>query len=295
MKISKLLSLAFLGLLTLSCKKEENTKKEANLHNKGEITLQYDDSYINIAEALSYRYEQAYPETKINHKISKEDKALEDLLNKKVDIIIMSRDLTEEERKYWDINLQLPWQPSFFAADATCFIVHKNNPKEFITLEEIKEMMLSKERKLIFDGVNTSNFNSVTQKLNIKPQEAQFAQIQGNENIIKNLEKYPNHIGVISYNTISANGEKNIALRDKIKVLPIKVGDNLIAPEKKTLKSQDYPFTKLLYFLTREAKFGLANGFIRYSCTSIGQKIVNKEGLQPYFIFPRTVKINTQN
>ena len=65
-------------------------------------------------------------------------------------------------------------------------------------------------------------------------------------------------------------------------------------PNKKTLKSQQYPLTKLLYFITREEKFGLANGFIRYSCTSIGQKIVNKEGLQPYFLFPRTVKINTQ-
>lgn len=32
-------------------------------------------AYVNIAEALSYRYEQAYPETKINLKVSKEDQA----------------------------------------------------------------------------------------------------------------------------------------------------------------------------------------------------------------------------
>lgn len=296
MKTSKILSITFLGLFAFSCKKEENPKKETNLYNKGEITLQYDDSYINIAEALSYRYEQTYPETKINLKVSKEDQALEDLLNKKVDIIIMSRDLTEKERKYWNSNIQLPWRPSFFAVDAVCFIVHKNSSKEFITLEEIREMMLSRERKLIFEGVNTSNFNTVIQKLNIKLEETQFYQIQKNENIIKSLEKYPNHIGVISYNTISIpNGKKAMALRENIKILPIKIGNTLISPGRKTLKSQDYPFSKLLYFLTRESKFGLSNGFIRYSCTSIGQKIVSRQGLQPYFIFPRTVKINTQN
>lgn len=123
-----------------------------------------------------------------------------------------------------------------------------------------------------------------------------FYQVEGNENIIKALDKHTQHIGVVSYNTISIpNGEKAKDLRDNIKILPIKVGDKLIEANKNTLKSQEYPLTKLLYFLTREDKFGLANGLIRYSCTSVGQKIVAKEGLQPFFLFPRTVKINTEN
>ena len=201
--------------------------------------------------------------------------------------------LTEKERKYWDINMQIPWQPSFFAADAVCFVVNKNNPKEFITLEEIKEMILSEEKRLIIDGKNTSNFNTIIQKLNINRGKTHFLPIKGNNNIIKNLDKYPNHIGVISYNTISNPNRENESKKN-IKILPIKINNSLILPNKKTLKSQEYPLTKLLYFITREEKFGLANGFISYSCTSIGQKIVNKEGLQPYFLFPRTVKINTQ-
>lgn len=292
MKLINILSIIGLSLIGLySCK-----KKEANLHNKGEITLQYDDSYVNVAEALAYRYQQVYPDTKINFKISKENQALEDLLNKKVDAIIMSRDLTEQEKKYWEINLKKPINASYFAADAVLFVVNKNNPKEFITLEEIKDLLLSNERKLIFEGANTSNFNAVSQKINLSPTQMNFYQVEGNENIIKALDKYPYHIGVISYNTISRpNGEKAQALRDNIKILPVKIGNNIIEANKTTLKSQEYPFTKLLYFLTREEKFGLANGLIRYSCTSIGQKIVAKEGLQPFFLFPRTIKINTEN
>ena len=154
-------------------------------------------------------------------------------------------------------------------------------------------MILSKEKRLIIDGKNTSNFNAIIQKLNIDESKTYFLPIKGNNNIIKNLDKYPNHIGVISYNTIS-NPNREDESKKNIKILPIKVNNSLILPNKKTLKSQEYPLTKLLYFITREEKFGLANGFIRYSCTSIGQKIVNKEGLQPYFLFPRTVKINTQ-
>ena len=52
-----------------------------------------------------------------------------------------------------------------------------------------------------------------------------------------------------------------------------------------------YPFTRILYFLTNEGNFGLGNGFIRFSCTQVGQIVVSKEGLQPYNIFKREVQM----
>lgn len=288
MKI-KIFFLAVIVLGLISCQE----KKEANAHNKGEITLQYDDAYANVVKELAYRYEQVYSDTKINLKVNKEDQALEDLLNKKTDAIVMSRALTEQEKQYWEAKLKVPLQESYFAADAVVFAVSKNSQKEFITLEEIEQMLKSEDKKLIFEGVNTSNFNVVIQKFGLSPQEVKFSRVEQNEKIVQSLEKFPNHIGVIGFNTLSnpyRNKEKSI--RESIKILPIKVGEKLIYPKKETLKNQEYPFTKLLYFLTNELKFGLANGFFRYSCTSIGQKIVDKEGLQPYYLFPRTVKIN---
>jgi phosphate transport system substrate-binding protein len=53
----------------------------------------------------------------------------------------------------------------------------------------------------------------------------------------------------------------------------------------------NYPFTRVLYFLTNEGNFNIANGFIRYSCTQLGQMIVQKEGLQPYNIYGREVQM----
>ena len=54
-----------LAFLVFSCKGKEQ-EKTANVHTSGEITLQYDDSFTNKAEALSHRYMNAYPNTKIN-------------------------------------------------------------------------------------------------------------------------------------------------------------------------------------------------------------------------------------
>lgn len=286
---TKIFFLAIIVLSLVSCQE----KKQANVHNKGEITLQYDDAYANVVKELAYRYEQVYSETKINLKVSKEDQALEDLLNKKTDAIVMSRALTEQEKQYWEAKLKAPLQESYFAADAVVFAVNRSSKKEFITLEEIEQMLKSEDKKLIFEGVNTSNFNVVIQKFGLLPQDVKFSRVEQNEKIVQSLDKFPSYIGVIGFNTLSnpyRNKEKSI--RENIKILPIKVGEKLIYPKKETLKNQEYPFTKLLYFLTSELKFGLANGFIRYSCTSIGQKIVDKEGLQPYYLFPRAVKIS---
>ena len=271
---NKLVLYILSAFLVFSCKSEEQKKEEATpLHTRGEITLQYDDSFVNIAEALSQRYVKVYPNAKINLKVSKEDQALEDLLNHKVDMIIMSRELTEKERKYWDAKTKLPWQPSYFAADAVCFVVNKNSEKQHVSLEEIKEMLKSGDKKLIFDGANTSNLNAVLQKLNLDLKDVKYSRLEGNENIIESLEKFSNHIGVVSYNTISRPyGERATELRENI-------------------KTQKYPLTKLLYFLTDEGTFGVANGLIRYSCTDIGQKIVSREGLQPYNLYPRTINI----
>lgn len=293
MKTYKILLFAILMGIFGACSSE---KKESNTHNKGVITLEYDDAHSNVAKALASRYQSAYPETEIHHKTIKEDQALENLLNHKVDMIIMSRELTSKEREYWDKKTQLPWQPSYFAADAVCFVVDKNAPKEYLTLEEIKSMLQSPEKNLIFEGSNTSNFNKVVGELQLVPEKVHYFKIEGNENIINSLEKHPQRVGVISFNTIShPYDSKTKELKEKIKILPIKVGDSLLLPNKENLKSQKYPFTKLLYFLTNEKKFGLANGVIRYSCTHTGQKIVSKEGLQPFNLYPRTIKINTQN
>jgi phosphate transport system substrate-binding protein len=57
------------------------------------------------------------------------------------------------------------------------------------------------------------------------------------------------------------------------------------------MRKMKYPFTRVLYFLTNEGNFNIANGFIRFSCTHLGQKIVQKEGLQPYNIYKREVQM----
>ncbi|WP_294334040.1 substrate-binding domain-containing protein [uncultured Chryseobacterium sp.] len=285
----RLMILFFLGVIVLnSCKNEDKSPS----YHKGEMTILTDESFKGVTEALAEGYMLSYPETKIKVSTKKEDLGFLDLLNDKTRIIVMSRDLSPEEMKTYKERVDHNFLPARFAADAVLFIVPKDSPKNSISMEEITKGMQSDNKEFIFDGTNSSNLNFVAQKLNQQPKNLKFSVIPGSKNIIEELNKYPNKIGVIGLNTFSRPYDKESEqLRSMVKILPVENKGKLYSTDYENLRNMTYPFTRVLYFLTNEGNFNIANGFIRYSCTQLGQMIVQKEGLQPYNLYRREVQM----
>ena len=277
-------------IILVSCSKEK--KQDIDNPNKGEITIEVDESFQSVTEALTERYMALNPQTKINLVVKKEDLALLDFFERKIRVVVLSRELSAKEKETFDKKIDLPWQPAKFAADAVLFVVPKNSALESISMDDIYKELQSEDKRLIFDGTNSSNLNFVAQKFNRKPSELEFSIINGNENVVEQLKKYPDKIGVISYNTISRPfGVEAEKLRNEVKILKIIQGNKTYEPSLSNLKVMTYPFTRILYFLTNEGYYGLGNGFIRFSCTQLGQIVVEKEGLQPYNLYKREVQM----
>ncbi|KEY17729.1 PstS family phosphate ABC transporter substrate-binding protein [Kaistella antarctica] len=289
MKNSLLLMISLFVLL-VSCKKKSS--RVIDSPQQGEITMEVDESFASVSEALTNRYMALYPSTKINLKIKKEDLAFLDLLEGKARVIVMSRDLSEGEKRAYKKVTSLDWLPAKFAADAVVFIVPKDSPRENISVEEIKKILNNSQKDIIFDGTNSSNLNFVAQKINSTPDKLQFSIINGNKNLVEQLNKFPDKIGAIGFNTLSRPYDPEAELlRNSVKVLKVVENNKSYEPRVENLKDMSYPFTRVLYFLTNERYFGLGNGFIRFSCTQLGQIVVSKEGLQPYHLFKREVQM----
>ncbi|WP_143885161.1 PstS family phosphate ABC transporter substrate-binding protein [Chryseobacterium binzhouense] len=286
--MNKFFIATILFLSIISCSKKE----ESASYHKGQMNIITDEAFKSVVEALAEGYMISYPEAKINVITKKEDLGFIDFLNDKAKIAVMSKDLTPEEIKAYEDKVDLKVLPAKFAADAVVFFVPKDSEKSQITFEEIQQGLQSDEKTFVFDGTNSSNLNFVAQKLNKKPGELKFSIIPGSTNVIEELNKYPNKIGVIGLNTISRPYDKDAEkLRSMIKILPVKKDGKSFLPDADGLREMKYPFTRVLYFLTNEGSFNIANGFIRYSCTQLGQMIVEKEGLQPYNIYRREVQM----
>lgn len=284
----KIALLSVMSIAAVSCKKEDQSPS----YHKGDLTILTDESFKSVTEALAEGYMINYPETHIKIETKKEDLGFLDLLNDKARIAVMSRDLTPEEKKAYEEQVDLKFLPAKFAADAVVFVVPKDSPKQSISMDEIRSGLESDAKNFIFDGTNSSNLNFVAQKLKKQPKDLKFSIIPGNQNIIEELGKHTDKIGVIGLNTFSRPYDKTSEkLRGMVKVLPVENNGKLYAVDNASLREMTYPFTRVLYFLTNEGNFNIANGFIRYSCTQLGQMIVEKEGLQPYNIYKREVQM----
>lgn len=272
-----------------SCNKSSKTIDDPH---QGTITVAVDESFKSVSEALTQRYIALNPAAKINLEIKKEDLAFVDLLENKVRVVVMSRELSEREKEAYKNKIGLELQPAKFAADAVVFVVPKNSIRESISMEEIKKELNSNEKNIVFDGTNSSNLNFVAQKMGTTPDKLKFSIISGNKNVLQEISKFPKKVGAIGLNTISRPFDKESEeLRNSVKILSV-VSDNIsYKPEISNIKEMTYPFTRVLYFLTNETYYGLGNGFIRFSCQQLGQIVVEKEGLQPYNIFKREVQM----
>lgn len=274
----------------MSCNKKSDTV--LSTPQKGKIVIDADESFKSVMQALTDSYEYDNPSAKINLVIKQEDFGLLDLLNGKADIAVLSRELSPEEKAAYDAKVGLKWQPAKFAGDAVVFVVPQSSELTSISYDEIIKMLESPEENFVFDNTNSSNLNFVAQKINKQPAELQFSVIEGNANLITQLKKFPNKIGVISLNTISRPYSVDAQnLRNDIKILNVVKDGKSYEPSTQNIRNMSYPFTRILYFLTNEKHYGLANGFIRFSCTQLGQLIVEKEGLQPYNIYKREVQM----
>ena len=289
MNYKYLLTLLVFFTIVTSCKKSGRIPDDPQ---QGTITFAADESFRSVSEALSERYMALNPKTKINLIIKKEDLAFMDLLENKVRVIVMSRELNDKEKAAYKSKIDMEMLPAKFAADAVVFVVPKNSTRTSISIDELKAELSSDQKKIIFDGTNSSNLNFVAQKLKTIPNQLKFSIINGNKNLINEMNKFPDKIGVVSLNSISRPYDKESQeLKNSIKILPVVEKDQSFEPTIGNIKGMKYPFTRVLYFLTNESYYGLGNGLIRFSCQQLGQIVVEKEGLQPYYIFNREVQM----
>lgn len=290
--MKKILSYFIVSIFVVaSCSKKKEEPKSAEF-NQGELVVLADDSFKSVVEGLAQAYMINYPSTKVEVKVQKEDLAFMDMLNNHAKMIAISKPLNQEEIQEYEKATNTKFHQDFFAIDAVLFVVSKNSTRTSLSIEDIKKELLSGEKNLIFDGNNSSNLNFVANKIGKKPSELKYATIVGNDEVVKELDRYPNKIGVISLNTISRPyANEATKLREMINVLPIEEKGKVISYEGEGLTKMKYPFVRTIYFLTNENGFGIAKGFLRFSCTQLGQIVVSKEGLQPYFLFNREVQM----
>ncbi|SDE66853.1 PstS family phosphate ABC transporter substrate-binding protein [Riemerella columbipharyngis] len=285
-----ILCFVLISVFLSSCKKA----KEADTPQHGTITLVADSTFANVTGALTERYMALYPEAKIIVKYKKENEGFLDLLDDKAQVAVMSKTLSSDEKEAYKQKVDMKLEPANFALDGAVFVVPKDSELDSLSVEEIRNKLVNGHQDFIFDSSNGANFSLVTQKLKLNRDQISYGTIKGGDvKIIEELSKYPGKIGVVSYNTLSREHfPLTQKLKEMVKVLKISQNNGkAYEPNLVTMRYFEYPFSRVLYFITNEGFFGVGNGLIRFSCTQLGQIVVAHDGLQPYNIYKREVQM----
>lgn len=295
---------ALLGGLLSGCNQNKQAT-QLDTPTSGEIRISVDETFAPIIDAQIKTFEGLYERASIKAAHLPEAAAIQALLNDSVRIAVISRDLTPEEKAYFE-KLKLTPRVIKIAIDGIAFILNNSNPDTALTTAQLQDIFSGKTTawqqissnntlgpiSVVFDNNHSSTLRFVTDSvLRKQPLAPNAFAAKSNPNLVDYVAENKNAIGVIGVNWISDWDDSTaISFLNKVKVVGVMSDKNpaygYVRPyqaylsESKQVEKQ-YPFRRYLYIISREARAGLGTGFASFVAGDKGQRIILKSGLVP--------------
>jgi len=298
------LSFVFILLALVACKR--GTKKGAVVETRtsGTTTILVDESFDRVLDDQITVFKSDYPDATVTTILGNENKILPDLLNGKVQVIILSRMLKPAEEQYYS-HKKIPIYTDRFAIDGIALITNVANIDSNITANEVFDIMKGKgkgDKKLVFDNAYSSTIRYFKDSANVdKLPENGVYTLKTNSDVIKYVAEHKDYIGVVGVNWLLDSNEEILSSLSKIKIMGVKNiegkkgGDAFYKPTQNNLINGDYPFLRNIYIINCEGRDGLGTGFANWLTSPRGQLIVLKSGLGPHKMLSREFNLKTTN
>lgn len=298
-----------LSFLTQACQERGKDGKVLDTPTTGQIRIMVDESYKPIIASAVDVFDSIYRRASIDAQYTSEGEAVAALIRDSVQVIIIARQLTEEElNKYFRPRGFVP-PTTPIAHDAVAFIVHPENKDTVFTVDQMRDILSGKIAKwkdlnaksslgdilLVFDNPLSGTVNYAKDSIaGGAPLPANASALQTNTDVIAYVAKNKNTIGIIGANWISDTDDKGVqAFRREIKLADIALRPGAVGygPYQAYLATGKYPFKRTVYIINAQARKGLGLGFASFLASDPGQRIVLKDGLLPAQAPTRVIQI----
>ena len=113
---------------------------------RGIARIMCDESFQSVLEQEIAVFEFQYPEASIMPDYINEHDALDSLMHNKVDLIIMSHDITADQKNSLK-KLGRGYRSRMIAVDAIAVIVNKQNDIDYLSMEDLREIFTGKVKR----------------------------------------------------------------------------------------------------------------------------------------------------
>lgn len=278
-------------LLLNSCESfDAEQKKLPDAWNRGTIQVSADESFKPVVDALVQVYEANQPGTHFILHYKPEAECLKDFANDSIRMIIATRGFTKSEENFMIDSVKVAPSGTTVARDAIAVIVSPQSTDSFLTMQELKQVLMGKfSKKLIpvFDGVKATStvrfiVDSVLKSDSLSPTAVAA---RSSEGVIDYVAQNPDAIGFIGVSWIG-NKEDTAQLNflKKVKIVWLESRDKpgkYVLPYQINISTKSYPMVRDLVYTLKENYRGLGSGFADFMAGDQGQLIFKRSYLAP--------------
>lgn len=283
--------------VVLSCGKKDSKEGNADSIISGNTSILVDESLMPIAEDQVSVFESQY-DAKIKLLPKSEKEAVIDFSKGVADIIILSRDLNNDEKAFFK-NKKIKPKVTSFAIDAIAFVKNNKSNDTLIELKQVIDFLKGEKNEikgLVFDNPNSSSVRYLCELAGIEslPSEGVFS-VKTNNEVLKFVSENNGLIGVVGINWLTQPKPEMQKYIDELKVLSVKgVDGEYVSPSQDNIATRTYPLARVLYIINCQGYDGLGMGFASFIAGEIGQRIILQSGLAPVREPSRNIKIRNQ-
>ena len=279
----------------------------------GTVAVSVDETFAPILQAQIDTFAKLYPNAHVKMTFQPEEKVMLDLINDKVKLAVVARELNAEENADFVKQTIVP-RTTRIGIDGLAIVLNRANPDSLLTVAQLAGIFTGKtsawsqisgkktlaDINVVFDAnrSSTARFvrDSVTRGAALT---ARGFAATSNPALLDYVATHPNAIGIVGVNWISDRDDPAaMKFFNKVRVASITARPNpkpndYIQPYQVYLAQktpeqlaehtdlQNYPLRRNLYVISREARVGLGTGFASFIAGKNGQLIFQKSGLLP--------------
>ncbi len=302
----RLFTFIVLIILFWSCADRDKKGKLLDTPTSGTIKIAVDESLKPLMQAEVEGFEGTYKSAHVIADYTSERKAIQDLLNDSVRLAVVTRKLFPFEKQKLD-SVKIYGPQVVIAKEAIALIVNKDNPDSLIRWDQLNDILRGKskqwkqlyptsklgELQLVFDHPQSGIIRYLTDTLHLQKLPSNCFAAATNEAVVDYVSKTKGAIGLIGLSWISDKDDPAAnKFLETIKVMGISKDEDYLKPFKAYIAMKKYPLSRDVVIISREPRTGLGAGFISYTASDKGQRIVLKAGLVPAKAPVRLVQIN---
>ena len=258
------------------------------------IAISGSDTMVNLAQMWAEEYGKKKPSVKVEVSGGGSGVGIRDLMQGVVQIANSSRELESAERDQITRKSGKPPVETTVGYDGIAIYVHKDNPMEMITLEQLARIFgeggdISRWSQL---GVTMSAVNAPDEIIRVSRQNSSGTYLYFREHVLKKGDFKPGScdmsgskdVVALVARTKSAIGYSGMGYATKeVKMLKVATAANAAGcePTVDNVTSRAYPLSRALYMFTAGAPDGETKNYLDWILSAEGQKVVTAGGYVP--------------